>query len=64
MSDIKIIILGIVWIGVVISGLTGLIFMPNYRVRRKDHPKEFWSVWVLGTLLAVLGSYLILQTPI
>ncbi|MEA3054143.1 MAG: hypothetical protein QOG72_3046 [Sphingomonadales bacterium] len=63
MQSFKIVFMVAMWLGVLVSLLSGYLYTPNYRVRRRDDPREFWIAWAGSTALAGMASYFILQLP-
>lgn len=60
MKSIAYIMIIFVWFTVVLALATGLFYTENYRIRRKDSPKEFWVAVGTSVLLASAATVLIL----
>jgi hypothetical protein len=64
MSAFKIGMLVFLWLGLASSAIFGFYYSPNYRVRRREHPKEFWIAWAWGAAITIIATLLLLRTPV
>jgi len=49
-----------IWFQVVLTVATGLFYTENYRLRRKDSPREFWIAVGTSIGLAVVATIMVL----
>ena len=61
MDQTSILMLILIWTGVIFTLATGLFYTANYRVRRKDSPREFWTAFGVGIVVAIVATLLIVR---
>lgn len=48
--------LALIWLGVALSAVTGVISTPKIQARRAENPKEFWMAFWWFTGVAVVAT--------